>query len=423
MIKTAVNFARRYSHINWALADQTMVSGSNFVTGILLARMLGIAEFGRFTLAWMVVLFVQSIQYAAINAPMMSIGPQQEAADRPAYYGAVFLQQIMFAVLSATITFAGVKASAVFFPDWGVAPLALPLTAVVFFSQIQDFLRRYYFTIETPILSFIGDAVRYLGQITILFGLYFMADWEVTGTIALWVMAGAAMAGGLALLIFVRGLVRPRQFFAGAVRRHWHFSKWMVASSLLQWTTGNLFIVAAGIMLGATAVGALKAAQNLMGITHILFQGLENIVPMRAAKHYLIGGVNSLNDYLRRLAWLGGLGTAAIAGIFAIIPEFWLNLFYGDQYVTYGYLVRWYAIIYVLVFLGLPLRFGLRTLEETRPVFFAYAGSTLFATLSAYTLVNILGLTGVMIGMLSIQAIMQFTMWFAYRNRVFGFSA
>ncbi len=58
LIQSTVQFLTRYRHVNWALADQVMVSGVNFLTGILLARGLGIEEFGRFTLAWMVVLFV-----------------------------------------------------------------------------------------------------------------------------------------------------------------------------------------------------------------------------------------------------------------------------------------------------------------------------------------------------------------------------
>jgi len=48
VIKKVYSLACSYSHVNWALADQAMVSGSNFITGILLARTLGIAEFGRF---------------------------------------------------------------------------------------------------------------------------------------------------------------------------------------------------------------------------------------------------------------------------------------------------------------------------------------------------------------------------------------
>ncbi len=62
MIESARRLLLRYSYLNWALADQTMVSGVNFMTGILIARYLGVTEFGRFTLVWMAVLFVNSLQ-------------------------------------------------------------------------------------------------------------------------------------------------------------------------------------------------------------------------------------------------------------------------------------------------------------------------------------------------------------------------
>ena len=85
-----------------------MVSGVNFLTGILLARYLGIEEFGRFTLAWMAVLFVNSIQHAMIVSPMMSIGPKQPEAETPAYFGAVVAQQVCFSGVMFFLLFAGV---------------------------------------------------------------------------------------------------------------------------------------------------------------------------------------------------------------------------------------------------------------------------------------------------------------------------
>ena len=38
--------------VNWAFADQVVVSGANFITGLILARGLGLEGFGVFTLAW-----------------------------------------------------------------------------------------------------------------------------------------------------------------------------------------------------------------------------------------------------------------------------------------------------------------------------------------------------------------------------------
>ena len=45
--------ADRFSYINWALADQAIVSGASFITTVLIARYLGMEEFGRFALAWL----------------------------------------------------------------------------------------------------------------------------------------------------------------------------------------------------------------------------------------------------------------------------------------------------------------------------------------------------------------------------------
>ena len=118
----------------------------NFLAGILVARYLGIEEFGRYTLAWMVVLFVNSIQHAAINSPMMSIGPKQAEDDAPAYYGAVIFQQLVFGISAFALVWAGVSLSAVLFPEWQVAGLALPLACVTIALQFQDFLRRCFFT-------------------------------------------------------------------------------------------------------------------------------------------------------------------------------------------------------------------------------------------------------------------------------------
>ena len=47
---------------SWVLADQALVSGVNFLNGILLARWLGITAYGTFALIWMAVLVASSLQ-------------------------------------------------------------------------------------------------------------------------------------------------------------------------------------------------------------------------------------------------------------------------------------------------------------------------------------------------------------------------
>jgi len=165
-------------------------------------------------------------------------------------------------------------------------------------------------------------------------------------------------------------------------------------------------------------VGALKAAQTLMGITHILFLGLENVVPIRAAWHFRNGGNGALLAYLQHVALVGGLGVAAIGAIAAAAPGFWFEVVFRYEYREYGYILRWFAVAYVVTFMGLPLRAGLRAIEHTRPIFSAYQWTTLFTLVTAYPMIALFGLSGAAAGFLMAQSILMAGLMFGIRKRL-----
>ncbi len=400
MIEAAGRLFGRYRQINWALADQAVISAVNFLTGVLLARYLGLEGFGQFTLAWLAVLFVSALQHATIIAPMMSIGPKQSAAELPAYYGAVILQQAVFSFFAFMVLLAAATASSLLFPDWSLGSLGLPLACAAVAFQCQDFLRRYLFARGRPAQAFINDAVRYLGQLAVLIWLFWSFPEQRHSESALWVIAGtAAAAAFLGIFLVERIAWAPEALRATAVR-HWRFSRWLAGSAVLQWVTANLFLLAAGALLGTAAVGALRAAQTLLGPCNILFQGLENVVPARAAWHFQHGGRAALLGYMKKVGLVFGLVTAAIAVVAAAAPEFWLGLAYGDEYVGYGYLVRWYGVIYLLAFLGVPFRAGLRAIEDTRSIFLSTALASVVGVAVVYPLLAEFEVIGAVAGTL-----------------------
>ena len=330
-------------------------------------------------------------------------GPKQAEDDAPAYYGVAILQQLVLGISTFAMVWIGVALSDLVFPEWQVAGLALPLACAAVAFQFQDFLRRCFFTRGRGMIAFTNDAARYLGQLAVLVWLFQVIPMDSAKV--LWVIATAAAIATLYGTFLFETIEWRPDIFRAITSRHWNFSKWMTASALMQWATGNLFIIAAGALFGVTAVGALKAAQNLMGLTHILFHGLENVIPVQAALYYQLGGKKALVTYLRRVALLGGFATGAVAVIAAAAPEFWLALVYGEQYTGFGYILRWYAVIYLAIFIGLPLRSGLRALEDTRPIFFGYALATIIAVTSAYPLLTGLGITGAVVGILLVQVV------------------
>ncbi len=413
MIQLAARFLTRYSYINWALADQTMVSGVNFLTGIFLARFLGLAEFGRYTLVWMAVLFVNSIQLAMINSPMMSIGPQHSDSEAPGYFGAVVVHQICLAGLTFILLIFGVRLSGVFFPEWRVEGLALPLAGAAVTFQLQDFLRRYFFTRKRAVTAFANDAVAYLGRLA---GLIWLFWWYRSNDIAdvLWIIAASFAVATAVGAPGLRGLDWRAQHWLTAAKRNWRFARWLAASVVVRWGAGNFFMIAAASLIGTAAVGGFRAAQNIVGLINILTLGLENAVPPQASRHFYAGGRRALSAYLRKVAWFGGGLTLGTALVIATFPEFLLTLVFGGDYVAYADILRWIALCRPIYFLSIPLRAGLRTIEKTRPLFLASLLATSLSLAAAFPVVGHFGLHGVIFGPLMIHVMVLAWLWRAF---------
>lgn len=398
LLQTALAAARRYSHINWALADQSLVSGCNFLTMILLARYLGIEEFGRFTLAWMVVLISVGLHGALVISPMMSIAPKQHKDDRSAYFGALVLQHLAIVALFFVLIAYGALACDWLFPTWRAAPLALPLACASFAYNTQEFLRRHFFSVRREARAFATDALRYPGQ---LFAIVILSQLKVIDVQSgLWVISASAVAG---LFPCLPHLPRPRlspEILRSTIVRHWNFSSWLILGTIINLASASIFFIVAGTVLGTAAVGALNATRTLLGVTRIVFFGLGNIAETRAARHFHQAGTAALTRYLGRLAILLLVLTGGIVIILAAAPEFWLRFAFGSEYAGFGYLVQWWAVIHLIIALDLPLRAGFFAIERTKAVFIASLLPMSFALASAYGLVTYLESIGVVVGSL-----------------------
>jgi O-antigen/teichoic acid export membrane protein len=103
----------------------------------------------------------------------------------------------------------------------------------------------------------------------------------------------------------------------------------------------------------------------------------------------------------------GGIATALPVAAASLFPEFWLQLLYGAEYAGYGSLLRWYGIIYLIVFLATPLSAALRALEYTRPIFLSGLAAAVISGGAIYPLITTFGLNGVIMGILLVTIIRQ----------------
>ncbi|MBV8436726.1 MAG: lipopolysaccharide biosynthesis protein [Silvibacterium sp.] len=387
-----------------ALVDQAIVSGANFITNVILARSLGPRDFGVFALAWMAVLFANSLQFAFVITPMMSVGPKQEPADRPLYYAAVLVQEIIFALICSLAVLLAVRLSAQHFPRWDVHGLGIPLSIATLAYLLQDFVRRYLFSTRRSKLALASDAVSYLTQLPII--LWMAPRAHFTSQAALWVIALTSLAGFVVGCYWFEPIRLQFRALRAIFLRHWKISRWLAPSAFMQWSSGNLFVMAAPFYYGAAAAGILRASQNIVGVAHIWFLGLDNVVPAEAARRMHSKGLDASFDYIKQILWRWGLITLFFLALVALFPSLWLKI-YGAKYEAYGYILRLYALFYFVVFFAGPLRAGLQALEYTAPLFWSYLAMTGFSILFAGPFAKHLGLTGVMLGMTAAQILFQ----------------
>ena len=394
---------RQHHHVNWALFDQALVSGVNFLTAIVLARFLGLAEFGQFTLGWIAVELALMIQQSMIISPLLSIGPSYSEAEQPGYYGALLIQMFGFLVISAAVFVAGFLIIDALPLDWPVDGLMLPVTAAAVTCQMQNYLRRYLFVNGRPSAAFVNDIFRYGIQLALVFALVPQLGLRSPG--CYWIITGCATLATVHGFLTIRNIRWDAKVFRDALGRNWQFSKWLVTSEMLRWATVQLYITVAGIYLGAAAVGTLRAAQNILGVCNIFMLAMENFAPSRAAVHYRDKGLDGLRRYLNKLLLFGIPIVGGVALVASVAPEFWFNLIYGMGHEGQGYIVQCWALFFCINYLNYPVGIGLRTVEKTAAIFKVFAISATVSVITVVPLTKYVGIPGVLIGVIGMVAL------------------
>lgn len=381
----------------WSFADQAMVSGSNFLCGILLARSLGIEAFGIYVVAQTYLLYANTFQGALVVSPMMTLVPAEAAMEKRremlrGFFGYTCL------VLAATIS--GVEGLAWVLGHWypaiSLGSVGIPLAAAMAAYQIQDWLRRACYTESANRRVFFGDVVAYGGQLSLL-GILGIFD-ELTPATALWAMALSFSASIVATAIASRLLPSIRQGMR-IIREHLNTSGNFLASWQLQWLGSQGVILFGTAMVGPQAAGAIRAAQNLLGPFNVLFQWMDNVIPVRAAIKLRESGRGALGAYLWKI---GGLGIAALAGftlILTIVDEPLIVLLYGEQYRPFAILVVLQALYYLFGHAYRTAAYYQRALGEIRSLAIASAWWAAIALATAFLFVDNHADRGIMIAL------------------------
>ncbi len=377
------------------ILDQLIVSGSNFLTGVLLVRGLGLVDFGRFTVAYTLLLLANNIQLSFISSPMLSLGALCRSKEETRrYVRGMFAVQLAFAAVALVLAVASAGIFLYLRPQYGNLNSVVAFAASVVFYLLQDWLRRYYFVIGKAAASIWNDVISYLGQLLLLAVLFF--SHRLTVNAALWSIAltsGAAFAIGAVL----ERLSWEGSWVRDAWRRSRGFSRDLAIASQLQWFVyQGAMLVGAGV-LGAQAAGGVRATQNVVGPVNIAFQAMENLVPLRAGEEMRRHGIAGVSRFLFRF---GRTGFFLLLGVFAVLALFsrdFLAFFYGRQVAVYSGILNLQMLYFLLAWPIRQFTYLFRTVSATTAILWASLVAAIASMALIYPLVHGFGALGIML--------------------------
>ncbi|MFB8791751.1 MAG: hypothetical protein U7123_23635 [Potamolinea sp.] len=188
----------------------------------------------------------------------------------------------------------------------------------------------------------------------------------------------------------------PAQIF----KQSWQFGRNLLFAGQINWAGSQGILLFGASILGASSVGGIRAAQNIVGPLSILFQAMENIIPIQAAQHYSQKQLTGLTNYLKKVSLLGGLLLALPCMTIALLSKELIQLAYGEAYAVFANLIVLQLIIAFIAFFRIQAFYFFRTLAATKEILLNTIVACTFAFVFTIILVDKLQETGVILSLL-----------------------
>jgi O-antigen/teichoic acid export membrane protein len=265
--------ARRFG---WGLGDQMMCSLSNAALSFYVARELGAAQFGAFSIAYVTYSFALNASRGLATDPLIV---RYSSAELPKWRRAVANSTGTAAVAGVLTGVIALAAAVVLRGNLGLAFLALGLTLPGLL--LQDSWRYAFFALGRGSQAFLNDTIWTLSMLPVLAALRIAHEANVFWFVLAW--------GGTAGLAAAIGPLQARltpKFSHSWLWVHLHrdLSARYLAENSANSAASQVRLYAVGAIAGLSSVGVVQAASLLMGPFLVIFMGISLVTVPEAAR-------------------------------------------------------------------------------------------------------------------------------------------
>jgi O-antigen/teichoic acid export membrane protein len=301
-----------FCHAPLSLIDQAIVSGTSFLTTLLIGRICGSEELGIYSLAFTIIVLITNLQSAVFTAPYTIYANKLTGSIRHQYAGSVLVHCVMLMILSsASVASLAVGLSA-FWPGNPYLGVVWILAGALPLLLLREFVRRFAFAHLRISVVLVTDIVASAIQ---LFGLWYLIQIDQFTTVNIYLVIGTscAIAAGGAMAFLRDGIsIRVNNVFH-ELKRSWLLGRWLAATRLmaiLQVYTVHWLLAS---FLGSGATGVYAASMTLLLAANPFVIGIGNLLEPQAARAMADGGTRQL----RKVVWRATKILGGIMGLYS----------------------------------------------------------------------------------------------------------
>lgn len=379
----------------WVLVDQGIVSIGNFVIFRMMGRNLPEDQFGAYSLLFDTLLFLNTLQAAVIIYPLTVRGAAGDRSIRPLVTASLFFTTSLLVVLGTAMLVASLVVANLHVAWFAIGGMVL--------WQIQETLRRALIAEHRFRETLWGDAIRYLGQAAMIYGLCRMDRLTIAAA-----FLTISLSSVLAILVqaWQVGLEKVKLRQLGPILADfWVLGRWMFISNALSAVTGIIYpwtLVKAHGTAGPALNAAFQSITIFAKVANPVMASMAGlIIPVVARTASQRGRRAATPQALRCVAF----GAALLLPCFLVLviaPEFSMRLIWGrdSAFVENAPLLRLYVANYSMLYLYTVIGAWLQGLGEARANFYSQVANAAGTLLVGVPLTIVGGVSGLISGAL-----------------------
>jgi len=381
-----------------SVVDQGICSLSNFITAILLARVVAPAQFGVYSLLFASLMVVSSIQIGLVTAPLRVFGVRATGQSADSYFKSQLVIQYCLGIglaLFSIVTIMLFKS--------GSIELAITFGICVFFYQLQEVGRIIQLTRFRLSVLLINDTVTHGTRVVLLLLL-----WRTGHLAVLTAFLTIALSCAIGAIVFHFGKSlgdRGSDPVLATLRSNWAYGRWILLEGVAHSASTHFYLYAIAVVLNSAAAGALNAVQTLLNVLNVLHMGVMSFAIPVARQKLISHG----HESWKRWHWQVGVLLVSVTAVTVITLSVFakpiLGLIFTPFYSQYAYLVPILSIAYCLLAITTVLSSAFRTANLPQVGVAAKVVSAMATVIFSYPLLKMWQAAGAAIGIVLTQAL------------------